>query len=253
MRFGLAQIDITPGEVSLNLERAKSFVESAASLQADVVVFPEVFSTGLQPLSKDKVLEASEKTSQFLENASKEYGLAVCGSFPFAKSADELPHNLFQFWSPEGLVSEYAKIHLISYLGEDERYRAGDGLKDFSYKGLRIRPLICYDLRFDYLFTNSAEDVDLYLVPACWPRERKNHWQALTKARAVDTQAYLIGVNRVGGGKKLKFDGGSLAFSPKGDSLIQASSCQGLFMVDVDASEVSSWRKEFPALKERIS
>ena len=250
MKLALAQIEILSGEVEKNLSKAKDFVRLAKTEFSDVVVFPEVFSTGMG-ISSPKVLDkAYKETTEFLENVSKELDIAICGTYVSPSKKEGLSRNLFSFYSPKGKVSEYSKAHLISYLGEDKRFEAGEELVDFEFKGFNIRPAICYDLRFPYVFSKGAEKLDLYIVPSLWPNQRKSHFRSLLIARAIENQAYVVGVNAVGFGK-LTYEGESIVVAPDGEILINASAEEGLFFCDIEKEVVQDWRKKFPALKER--
>ena len=110
---------------------------------------------------------------------------------------------------------------------------------------------VCYDLRFADEFWGLAEATDLYLVPANWPQPRREHWRALLRARAIENQAYVVGVNRVGTGKELVYTGDSAIIDPSGQTVAEMAHQPGLLLADVDAAEVARVRRELPFLPDR--
>ncbi len=252
MKLALAQLDLVSRDVEANIAKSKNFAQAAAEQRADLLVLPEVFSSGFFFLEGEEAVEAGKKSEAALRDIAREHGLYVCGSFASLKKGEEKPENLFQMWGPEGKVLEYSKIHLFSFAGEDKRYKAGTRLVEAKVGGVRIRPLVCYDLRFDYCFSESAEDIDLYIVPANWPSERQTHWETLLQARAIDSQAWVAGVNRVGRGGKLDYLGGSMIVSPRGEVVARGSGSEGIIFAELDVGQVQSWRSEFSNLGDRL-
>jgi predicted amidohydrolase len=148
-------------------------------------------------------------------------------------------------------VSRYAKIHPFSYSGEHEHYAAGDRYLTVDVDGLRVSVFVCYDLRFADEFWALAEATDLYVVPANWPEARREHWRSLLRARAIENQAYVLGVNRVGAAKDLPYLGDSAVIDPMGRTLAEASVGETVLLADVDAHIVNQTRAEFPFLPDR--
>ena len=151
---------------------------------------------GLRP----KVAEPPDGPSVgFLADQAAAHGVWVCGSAPVSDpSKAELPFNRFVLAGPDGEAAFYDKIHPFSYGGEHEHYAAGDERLIVTIEGVRITPFVCYDLRFSNEFWTLAPDTDCYVVVANWPAPRRAHWSALLVARAIENQAYVVGVNRVG-------------------------------------------------------
>jgi len=156
-------------------------------------------------------------------------------------------------FAPEGtVVASYAKRHLFSYAGEDARYEAGIHPVQYAVDALKVGQAICYDLRFPYGFWAEAPEVDAYCVIAAWGARRTGHWSALLKARAVENQAFVIGVNRVGEEPGVQYAGGSAIIDPQGNAILECSTAEGCFSAAIDISAVESWRKAFPAIKDRL-
>jgi len=233
MKLALAQLDLVSRDVEANIRKSKQVAISAAE--------------------KGAAIDAGEKSEKALAEMARENGIYVCGSFASLKKGEERPANLFQLWGPKGKVLEYAKIHLFSFAGEEKRYRAGSELVEAEIEGIRIRPLVCYDLRFDYCFSKGASEIDLYIVPANWPSARQSHWETLLQARAIDSQAWVAGVNRVGCGGKLEYLGGSMLVSPRGEVVARGSGSEGVLFAEVNVEEVRNWRDEFSNLGDRLN
>ena len=132
--------------------------------------------------------------------------------------------NTFVLAAPDGSTYCYAKIHPFTYGGEDEHYEGGGSLKQVQVEDIRVSLSVCYDLRFPYVFWPLAETTDLYLIPANWPAKRRHHWQSLLVARAIENQAYVAGINRVGTGGGIRYCGDSAIISPLGETICSASS-----------------------------
>ena len=152
---------------------------------------------------------------------------------------------------PDGTVHRYRKIHPFTFGGEDKSFRAGSELSTVEIGGLRVSPLVCYDLRFADEFWGLAETTDVYLVPANWPEKRRLHWQVLLQARAIENQAYVVGVNRVGEGGRLSYCGDSRIVDPAGELLATAAGGETMLLADLSAERVAEVRDRFRFLQDR--
>jgi predicted amidohydrolase len=152
---------------------------------------------------------------------------------------------------PDGTVHRYAKIHPFSFAGEHERYAAGTDFLTVRLDGLRVSVFVCYDLRFADEFWGLAGDTDLYVVPANWPQPRHEHWRALLRARAIENQAYVLGVNRVGAVADLPHAGGSALLDPLGQRLFEGDADERVLLGDVDPATVEGIRTKYPFLADR--
>ncbi|MCX7049441.1 MAG: carbon-nitrogen family hydrolase [Candidatus Sumerlaeota bacterium] len=161
--------------------------------------------------------------------------------------------NTSGVWGAEGrLMGVYHKNHVFTYGGEHIAYSSGDEAPIFRVGKFAMGLFICYDLRFPEMFRAAvACGADLFVIPANWPNPRKDHWLTLLKARAIENQAYVIGVNRTGASPSHSYFGASLVVSPRGEVLAQAGEGEELLLADIHPEEVTSWRNEFPALKDR--
>ena len=153
--------------------------------------------------------------------------------------------------APDGSTHRYAKIHPFTYGREHEHYSAGDEFLTVDIEGTRCSFFVCYDLRFADEFWALAPQTDCYVVPANWPASRREHWMALLRARAIENQAYVVGVNRVGEGGRLHYSGDSLIVDPFGEIVAEAADTETIITADVDPGRVRAVRSEYPFLQDR--
>jgi predicted amidohydrolase len=249
VRVALLQMDLAWEDVPENHRRARGLLEQAAKQAARLAILPEMFSTGFS-MDAARVAEPPGGPSEtFLRAAGKELGLWIIASIP--ETSKTRPHNMALVVSPEGAVARYAKIHPFSYGGEHLHYAPGDRVVTAAIDGVRVTPFVCYDLRFPEPFRAAAADTDLYVVVANWPELRREHWKTLLRARAIENQAYVAGVNRVGDGDGLHYAGDSAAISPLGETLAEGDEQERVLFADVEPEKVAKLRARFPALEDR--
>lgn len=175
----------------------RKFSDKLASIssEVDLVILPEMFTTGFTMAPENIANSEGVKTVEWMRMEAKKGNFALVGSIPF-HDKDAFTNRLF-FVEPSGETSFYDKRHTFTLAGEDKVYKAGFEKLMVDYKGFKICPLICYDLRFP-VWSRNIEDYDLLIYVANWPRPRITAWDVLLKARAIENMAYCIGTNRVG-------------------------------------------------------
>jgi predicted amidohydrolase len=245
------QCDLIWEDRDTNLKRLEPLVEQAAGKGARVVLLPEMFPTGFSMHTERTAESPDGKSASFLHDMAKETGAFVAGSFACRVESSAKPTNRFLVAGPRGEEVVYDKIHPFSYGGENEHFASGDRIVCFEIEGVRFTPFVCYDLRFADSFWNAAESTDCYTVVANWPSERQSHWDDLLRARAIENQAYVIGVNRVGEGGRLEYAGGSVVYGPFGELVAQAGSEETTLIAEVDVTRVRAVRERFPFLADR--
>lgn len=251
LKLALAQMDIAWHERKRNYETAERLAEKAKQSGAEAVVFPEMFSTGFSMATDLTPEPLSGPTPSFLRSLALKLNLWTVGGFALFHEGNA-PKNAAIAITPEGAdAALYAKIHLIGLLEEDQHYSTGHLPVLFDLDGVRTSCFICYDLRFPELFRSVADEIDLALVIASWPLPRQSHWEALLKARAIENQCYVAGVNRVGIGGGHEFQGGSMILDPLGAEVARARGEEGVIYADIDREMVSRVRRDFPFLKDR--
>jgi omega-amidase len=252
MRIAAIQHDIVWADREANFEHLAPMIRAAAGTGARFVLLTETFSTGFVT---DRPIGEPEcgPSSQFITEQATTNGVWVGGSCPEIAPGgdDERPFNSFVIAGPGGEVHRYRKIHPFTYGGEDKHFRAGDQLITIDIEGLRVSPLVCYDLRFADEFWQLAKATDVYLVPANWPEARRLHWMSLLLARAIENQAYVVGCNRVGEGGGLAYSGDSRIVDPQGELLATASRTESILIADISAERVAATRERFQFLRDR--
>ncbi len=187
------------------------------SKDVDLIILPEMFTTGFTMQPQNMEEEEGHKTLEWMLQMAKNKQSALAGSFPFYK--DKNYTNSLFFVKPDGSYKRYDKRHTFSFAGESEIYKAGTQKIIVKYKGFRICPLICYDLRFP-VWARNKEEYDVLIYVANWPKPRIAAWDTLLKARAIENMTYCIGVNRVGEDEKgHTYAGHSAAYNALGEQL----------------------------------
>ena len=245
------QHDIVWETPDANFERLAPMIAKAAAAGARLVVLSEMFSTGFS-MKTERIAEPPEGRSvSFLVDQARANDVWLCASVPERTAADERPFNQCVIAAPDGVTHRYAKIHPFGYGREHEHYAAGEQFLTVDIEGTRCSFFVCYDLRFADEFWQVAKVTDCYIVPANWPASRREHWMALLRARAIENQAYVVGVNRVGAGGKLDYAGDSMIVDPLGEILTIAGDAETTIAADVDPRRVEQVRAEFPFLQDR--
>jgi len=249
LEVALLQLDIAWENVAENHRRAAHLLEGAATAGARLAVLPEMFSTGFS-MDAGRLAQAPGGESEtFLQTQARQLDLWIIASIP--EAGTPRPRNMALVVSPSGTAARYAKIHPFSYGGEHKHYEGGDHVVTVAIDGLRVTPLVCYDLRFPEPFRVAAAETDLFVVVANWPELRRQHWRTLLRARAIENQAYVVGVNRVGDGDKLHYTGDSAAVTPLGETLVEGGDHETVLSASIDPEAVKKLRARFPALEDR--
>jgi predicted amidohydrolase len=210
-----------------------------------------MFATGFS-MNPERIAEEEEggPSEQFLLDRAAQHRVHLIATVA-QRGADGRYRNNAVLAAPDGTVQRYAKIHPFSFAGEHERYAAGTEFLTVPIEGVDVSLFICYDLRFADEFWALAPRTHLYVVPANWPQPRHEHWRALLKARAIENQAYVLGVNRVGPAKDLPHIGGSALVDPMGDRLFEGGAEEAVLVGEVDVKTVIACRARFPFLADR--
>lgn len=264
LRVGVTELNIG----FENREEAKKccleVMEEASANGVELLVFPEMTLTGftMRPWLYAESWDADnipDNVSFFMEN-SRKYKMQMAFGYIRAVMADSdkmddetkepVYENRLVLVDGEKVVLDYAKIHPFSYSGEDKVYRAGEKLVQAQVKDIRIGGYICYDLRFPEIFSAMRDQYEAIMVIANWPETRAEQWKTLLKARAIENQAYVIAVNRVGDGDGLHYIPGSHVYDWLGrDVSIRVS--EKLRVADIDPGAVRHARTEFPQTNDR--
>ncbi|MEZ5324388.1 MAG: carbon-nitrogen family hydrolase [Verrucomicrobiales bacterium] len=250
MRITGLQLDIAWEAKVQNQTRIEGIIGSAGA--DDLLVLPEMFSTGFTMNSAAAAEQEGGATEQWLSSLARKLGCAVMGG-NVRESTDGRCFNESLTYTSDGMLAcRYQKIHPFSLGEEDKHYAAGTEVKSFALGNAVIAPFICYDLRFPEAFRLASKSgANLIAVIANWPSKRIQHWVTLLQARAIENLAYVIGVNRTGKDPHLEYTGRSVIVDYMGEIIADAGSDEGLISADLNFEELNRWRDSFPALRDR--
>ena len=247
MKISLIQMNLAWCDVAENLSRAESFMRNHPG--ADVYVLPEMFTTGFC-MEPHRIAEPTEGPAlAWMHRVAAEFDAAIVGSVA-TTAADGTYRNRMYFVEPDGKVTHYDKRHLFSYSGEDKHYEAGSERVIVTFRGVRFFLEVCYDLRFP-VFGRNLDDYDVAIYVANWPDKRRMAWDILLRARAIENQAVVIGVNRVGTDPSCEYCGGSVVIDPYGKTIAACTmgeECET--SAEVDMEKLQAFREKFPVLND---
>ena len=247
MKIGICQCKIKYEDKAFNLKAAESVFEHAAKEKTALLLFPEMSFTGFS-MNVQKTGENSMETVEAMKTMAVRYGMAV--GFGWVKGQKN-SENHFTVIDEQGiLLGDYVKIHPFSYARENRYFAAGDTLCQFVYQGINFGITICYDLRFPEVYQKLSETCDVIITAANWPKKRMEHWDALLKARAIENQVYMIGINCVGMQGATLYKGHSQVISPDGKILLELGEKEtaGQIVLNNDTAE---YRNAFPVKSDR--
>ncbi len=244
MKISVIQSDLAWEDKSSNF---RNLIELISPLfnQTDVVILPEMFNTGFS-MNPEQLCESPEaETSSWMNDIALKGNFGVCGSYIVKEK--NLYYNRWTFASPEKQSWYYDKRHLFSIAGEDKIFSKGQNRLIFTFRGVRISPYICYDLRFP-AWSRNRNEYDLMINSANWPESRISVWNTLLKARAIENQCYVAGANRIGtDGEGIKYCGDSMIVNPRGEIIKSANPYEeGSITEDISMRELSDFREKFP-------
>ncbi len=243
MKIGLCQLN----SVWENKEQTKARIINlinASMEHVDCLVFPEMTLTGFS--MNQNLTSLSREDHSFFENIAKAKNTIVIYG-----GVENNLNCVFIVTPKTPFKKVYEKKHLFSYAGESKFYKNGDYSEIIEIQKLQLSFAICYDLRFPYQFWELASRVHVFIVIANWPEPRREHWLTLLRARAIENLSYVIGVNRVGSDPKNYYVGDSSVYGPFGEPILKCGSEEGVYLCDIDLTNVLEIRREYQFFKDR--
>ncbi|CCY51218.1 uncharacterized protein BN523_03175 [Bacteroides sp. CAG:189] len=249
LKISIVQTDIAWENKQENLRMLREKLHALRGT-TEIVVLPEMFSTGFTMKSREFAEPVSGITVRILKELAADFQLALCGSFICSERSNY--YNRAFFITPEGEEFYYDKRHLFRMGNEAEYFSAGNNKLIISYRGWNICLLVCYDLRFPVWSRNVNNEYDLLIYMASWPQARRLAWDTLLCARALENMCYVCGVNRIGvDGNKLIYNGGSVVFSAKGEVLASVPDGEeGIETISLSLISLQQLRDKFPVWKD---
>jgi len=246
------QFDIAWQDKAANYGRVKQLLVDASPRPGTLIILPELFATGFSMNVAEIAEDAGGAPEAFLAELAAENSCFVLGGVATRCPDGRGRNEAVAFDAAGREVARYCKLHPFSYAGESDHYAPGDKLTLFEWAGFTVAPLICYDLRFPETFRAAvAGGANLLPVIANWPSSRQSHWTTLLTARAIENQAYVIGVNRCGADPNCAYAGGSVIIDPRGSIIAESGSDSCVLTTELDLPALEAYRREFPALVDR--
>jgi predicted amidohydrolase len=247
MKIALVQLDIVWAEPEINCNHISELLEKIP--QVDLVVLPEMFSTGFATKPEGIAEDEPSTSLEWMKKSAAGMDCAIAGSI--ALKTDEGYFNRFYFVKPDGDLITYDKRHLFTYGGEHLTFKPGNERVIIKWRGVRILPIICYDLRFP-VWSRYRGDYDMIICVASWSIPRRYHWDTLIRARAIENQCYVAAVNRIGTDPSREYDGGTAFIDPYGQPIALCSdNKEEVIICETDLQILEKYRKKFPALGDR--
>jgi omega-amidase len=254
LTMALVQMDIAFGDPGKNFEYVKERIHQAAREgNADVIVLPELWSTGYDLASLDDIADVeAENSIAFLSKLAKKYHVNLVAGSVAKKSDQGLTNTMLVFDRNGKLEKEYSKAHLFRLMNEEKYLVQGneDGL--FQLENEKCAGVICYDIRFpEWIRTHMLDNTKVLFVVAEWPKQRIDHWRALLISRAIENQCFVVACNRVGSDPNNEFGGHSIIVGPWGEVIAEAENDEMILYGEVDVAEVDKVRKTIPIFSDR--
>ncbi|MEO6847231.1 MAG: carbon-nitrogen family hydrolase [Chthoniobacterales bacterium] len=253
MEVSLIQLDISWESPMENYTKVESLLKRTSPSVGSLVLLPEMFPTGFSMNGEKLSYTGMESPESFLSRSAHDLKCWISAGVGVLNSDGKF-YNQQIVLNPEGdCIARYSKIRLFKSGGEDVLFHAGSEVVMTSINEWRVAPLICYDLRFPELFREVArKGAELFLVVANWPTTRLEHWRIMLQSRAIENQAFVIGVNRCGSDPDRDYPGHSMVIGPQGEILAEAGEEEVVLRAEIDRQKLLSWRKEFSALRDFI-
>ena len=247
MRVSIVQHDIVWGQPAENVRRLTQMLDQQSG--ADLYVLSENFATGFMA---DEAIPQEPNLLAWLRAQAREKDAAFAASMAVRDDEGKMRNRLF-FVRPDGTYDYYDKRHLFSYAGETDAYEAGQRRVVTEWRGVRFLLQVCYDLRFP-VFSRNSGDYDAIIYVANWPTQRMDVWRTLLKARALENQCVVVGVNRVGQDPACFYCGGSVIIDAYGKTLAACEDTkEGVATTSLDMEQQNKFRRKFPVLADADS
>ena len=248
MKISVIQPDTVWEDKFHNFQKLQELI-SPLNNKTDIVVLPEMFNTGFSMHPAELSESPRGETFDWMKSLTDKGNFGLCGSYIVKDNTDYF--NRWVFVSPDNEVCHYDKRHLFSMGGEDRLFSAGKSKLIFTFRGVKISPYICYDLRFP-VWSRNRNESDLIIYSANWPEIRKNVWITLLKARAIENQCYVAGSNRTGtDGTGIIYCGDSMIIDSRGEIIASADRDEERSVsAEISLPELSEFRKKFPVMND---
>lgn len=254
MKIHAVQLDPVWEDKAATFAKVTRLLEASPPEPGSLIVLPEMFATGFSCRLEATAEAEGGETEDFFKHVAGLYGSAVLDGLVIPGPTGK-GHNQAVAVSPSGeILTRYTKIHPFTGGGESAVHEPGREVKLFEWQGCKIAPLVCYDLRFPELARQALElGAELLIYIAAWPARRSQHWLTLLQARAIENQAYVLGVNRCGQEPQVSYCGRTVMVDPWGVIVADASDGEKILTTSAEKETVRQWRQDFPAVSDYLT
>ncbi|MFN7930486.1 MAG: nitrilase-related carbon-nitrogen hydrolase [Blastocatellia bacterium] len=249
MNVVCVQLDCVWENKQANHEKVARLLDAAQPKKDSLVVLPEMFASGFSMNVPAVTDSGANESYNFLAQMAQSYGVYLMAGIVTTDASGKGRNESVTF-APDGTeLARYCKLHPFTLGGELDNYVKGEDVVTFNLHGFVIAPFICYDLRFPEAFrAATVRGANVIAVIASWPKTRHHHWVKLLHARAIENEAYVIGVNRCGWDPKLEHAGGSVIIDPQGNAIADAGNGEGTITAELQLAELLNYREKLPFL-----
>jgi omega-amidase len=246
-------MDIAFGDPNKNYRNAEKLIKEAMKDKPDIIVFPELWTTGYDLTRLDQIADKDAVTTiRFLKDAARTYQVHFVGGSVANQGETGVKNTLLIINNKGELVHSYSKLHLFKMMDEHLYLEAGEQEGLFELEGITFSGVICYDIRFpEWIRTHTAKGAEALFVVAEWPAARLSHWRALLIARAIENQCFVIACNRSGNDPNNEFAGHSMIIDPWGEVISEAGANEEILSAEIKLDLVKDIRKQIPIFEDR--
>ncbi|KAA0546657.1 carbon-nitrogen family hydrolase [Bacillus sp. BGMRC 2118] len=252
IKVSCVQFDIQFGNPQENYRIVKHKLSEAMMDKPDIIVLPELWTTGYDLTRLSEIADSNDETVEFLSAQAKEHNVYIVGGSIAKKTPSGVYNTMFAISNKGELLGEYSKLHLFKLMDEHLYLEAGESEGNFEIANTQCAGVICYDIRFpEWIRKHTTNGAEVLFVVAEWPLPRLSHWRSLLISRAIENQCYVIACNRSGQDPNNVFAGHSMIIDPWGEVLAEAGEEESIIQADLDIEKVRTVRKHIPIFDDR--
>ncbi|WP_261132474.1 carbon-nitrogen family hydrolase [Bacillus sp. Marseille-Q3570] len=253
MKVAVIQMDIEFGKPQVNFEKVTATIRDACNESADVIVLPEMWTTGYDLKRLDEIGDDEGKqTIEFISSLASTYRVNIIAGSVAERSEDSVYNTMIVFDREGEVVKKYSKVHLFRLMNEEKYLTAGNKDGHFEIDGVPSAGFICYDIRFpEWMRKHALEGAKVLFIPAEWPKPRTEHWRNLLITRAIENQCYVVACNRIGADPDNEFGGHSIIINPWGEIIAEADETETILFADISIDELNEIRTRIPIYEDR--
>ncbi len=246
------QYDVAWEDKQANHQKVQELVAANPINPGSLLILPEMFDTGFS-FNTGNTAESNDGPSHvFLKDLAQQKSIYIHAGLTYRPEQGQCQNQAVTI-NPQGeIIHRYTKIHTFTPGGETDCFEQGRTVSPYQINDFTICPFVCYDLRFPEIFRMAMNvPTDFFTVIASWPAKRKDHWLSLLKARAIENQAYVLGLNRIGTDEYHAYDGHSILFNPKGECIVSLENNEAILQAQIEKNTLIEARQKFPVLKDK--